>query len=155
MRSDRGEGVQQPSNAPEARFVIRGFRRNGIDRLFLIGDLDRDSVLMLEAELNAVRRTGGALILDLAELSSIDRWGLHTLERAARPVDTGARSPSIVNCHGPVRATFEEAGLTSILSDTDLTDLLEVAGGAWSPVSLPPLLGRRGSGRSRMAEERT
>jgi anti-anti-sigma regulatory factor len=147
--------VQHPSSAPDVRFVIRSFRRNGIDRLFLIGDLDRDSVLMLEAELNAVRRTGGALILDLAELSSIDRWGLHTLERAARPVGAGARRPSIVNCRGPVLATFEEAGLTSILSDTDLTDLLDVGGGAWSPVSLPPLLGQRGSGRSRMAEERT
>jgi anti-anti-sigma regulatory factor len=144
--------VQHPTSAPDVRFVIRSYRRNGIDRLFLVGDLDRDSVLMLEAELNAVRRTGGALIIDLAELSSIDRWGLHTLERASRPVGADVCRPSIVHCHGPVLAAFEEAGLASVLSETDLADLLD-ADGAWSPVTLPPLLGHRASRRLRIAEE--
>jgi anti-anti-sigma regulatory factor len=146
--------VQHPSSAPNARFAIRSSRRNGIDRLFLIGDLDRDSVLMLEAELSAVRRPGGALILDLAKLSSIDRWGLHTLERAARPVGAGSCSPSIVNCRGQVLTAFEEAGLASILSEADLADLLDEGGEAWTPVSLAPLLGQRGRRRVRMVEER-
>jgi anti-anti-sigma regulatory factor len=119
--------VLNHSSAPEVRFAISSSRRAGIDRLFLVGDLDRSSVLMLEGELNAVARAGRALILDLRELTSIDRWGLHTLERVARGSGLGPRRLSLVHCHGPVLDAFEAAGLDDLLSGTDRSDPLRAA----------------------------
>ena len=82
------------SSAPEVRLAISCYRRNGIDRLFLAGALDQSNVLMLEGELDALAPSEGVLVLDLRELTSIDRWGLHTLERVARRTDPVPRDAS-------------------------------------------------------------
>ena len=143
-----------PSSAPDIRFAVGCSRRNGIVRLSLVGVLDHDSVLTLEGELNAVAHAGGALVLDLRELTSIDRWGLHTLERVARRSDSGASRLHIVNAHGPVLDAFEAAGMGDLLGGADLSDLLDTGDGTWSPISLPPLPGRRAGGHLTAAEER-
>jgi len=135
--------VLNPSSAPEVPFVVRCSRRNGIDRLFLVGVLDRSSVLMLEGELDAVGREAGALVLDLRELTSIDRWGLHTLERVAQRSHPAAPRLCIVNGRGSVLDAFEAAGMSDLLSGTDVSDLLDAGDGEWSPISLPPLPERR------------
>ena len=129
-------------------------RRNGIDRLSLVGALDLSNVLMLEGELTAVAHAGGALVLDLRELTSIDRWGLHTLERVARRSNSGTSRLFIVNARGPVRDAFEAAGIADLLGGADLSDLLDTGDATWSPISLPPLPGRRAGGHLTAAEER-
>jgi anti-anti-sigma factor len=141
--------VLDPGSAPDLRFTITRSRRNGIDRLCLVGALDHSSVLMLEGELNAVAREGGALVLDLGALTSIDRWGLHTLERVARRSDPRTSHLLIVNGQGSVLDAFETAGMGDLLSGTDLSDLLNDGRGEWSPISLSPLPRRRAVGNAR------
>jgi anti-anti-sigma factor len=135
--------MQQASADDTTRFTIRGARRNGIDRLFLIGDLDRSGVLVLESELVGVAYENFALVLDLRGLDSIDRWGLRTLERAMERARRRTWRLSIVNGRGPVRDAFDRAGLAHLLSGSTLSDLLDTGDGEWPPVSLPPFLGRR------------
>lgn len=143
-----------PSSGPDVPFAISCSRRNGIDRLSLVGALDHSSVLMLEGELDTLGHEGGALVVDLRGLTSIDRWGLHTLERVARRSAPGTSRLYIVNGHGPVLEAFEAAGMGHLLGGTDLSDLLDAGDGEWSPISLPPLPGRRVDGRVGLAEER-
>lgn len=146
--------AQNPSSAPEGHFDVHGERRNGIDRLFLVGELDHASVLLLEGQLNAIVHAEGALILDLRDLTSIDRWGLHALDRAAKRADQGALRLFIVNGHGSVLDAFEAAGIGHLLNGTDVSDLLDSGDGASSPISPPPLLGQRAGVGLRIAEER-
>jgi anti-anti-sigma factor len=129
-------------------------RRNGIERLSLVGALDHASILMLEDELNALARAEGPLVIDLHGLTSIDRWGLHAIERTARRSSREDPHLYIVNAHGPVVDAFEAAGFGDLLSGADLSDLLDAGDGEWSPVSLPPLPGRRVDRHLRVAEER-
>jgi anti-anti-sigma factor len=135
--------VQQPKADLDTRFTVLGTRRNGIDRLSLIGELDRSTVLILESELVSVAHPGGAIVLDLGDLTSIDAWGLRTLERLAQPAGGSRGRLTIVNGHGAVLEAFERAGIGHLLSGTDLSELLDAGTGEWSPVSLPPFLGRR------------
>jgi anti-anti-sigma regulatory factor len=147
--------VSNHRSATDVRFAVSRSRRNGIDRLSLVGALDRASVLTLEDELNALTGTGGVLVIDLRGLTSIDRWGLHTIERTARR--SSGEAPNIhvlLDDHGPVFDAFEAAGIGDLLSGADLSDLLETGDGEWSPISLPPLPGRRADRCLRAAEER-
>lgn len=141
-----------PGSAPDLGFAITRSRRNGIDRLCLAGALDHSSVLLLEGELNAVDREGGALVLDLGALVSIDRWGLHTLERVARRMEPSAARCFLVNGFGAVLDAFEMAGIGDLLNGADVSDLLDWGDGEWSPISLPPLPGRRADRRFEVAD---
>jgi anti-anti-sigma factor len=145
--------VQQPNADLHTRFTVLGSRRNGIDRLSLIGELDRSTVLILESELVSVAHPAGAIVLDLGDLTSIDAWGLRTLERVARRAGGSRGRLSIVNGHGAVLEAFERAGVGYLLSGSDLSELLDAGGGEWSPVSLPPFLGRRVSTRPGVSRE--
>jgi anti-anti-sigma factor len=135
--------VLNPGSAPDDGFAITHSRRNGIDRLHLAGVLDHSSVLLLESELKAVAREGGVLVLDLGALASIDRWGLHTLERVARLSDPCTSQLFIVNGRGPVLDAFETAGMSDLIGGRDVSELLEAGDGGWSQISLPPFPGRR------------
>jgi anti-anti-sigma regulatory factor len=132
--------------------VFRGDRRNGFDRIAVAGVLDRSSMLLLESELTAIMRTPVALILDLRGLRSIDRWGVHALDRATHRADACGSRLFIVS-QGTVLVALEAAGIGHLLSSADVSDLLESDGGAWTPVSLPPLSERRISRRLRVAGE--
>ena len=143
------------SAAADVRFAMRCSRRNGIDRVSLIGALDKASVLMLEDELNGLSHAGGALVIDLADLTSIDRWGTHVIERIARRSNPEDRHLSIVNGRGPVFDAFGAAGIGDLLSGADLSDLLDAGDGEWSSISLPPLPRRRADHRITVAEERS
>jgi anti-anti-sigma regulatory factor len=76
--------VQNPIDEPEPHFSVRGDRRNGVDRLTLVGELDRSSVAMLEGELEHVAHAGGALIIDLRDLDTVDEAGVLALEATAQ-----------------------------------------------------------------------
>lgn len=135
--------MQQPNVAPEATLDVRGERQNGIDRLFVEGELDVFTAPILQRELDTVVHTGGALILDLSDLTFIDRFGLHFLERAAEYAGREGWHLSIVNCQGAVRQVFETAGTDHLLSETDTSDLLDTGNGESAP--LPSLLRQRES----------
>jgi len=147
--------VSNPSSAADVRFAVSRSRRNGIDRLSLVGALDRASVLTLEGELNSLTGAGGALVIELRGLTSIDRWGLHTIERIARR--SNGDDPHVyivVDGDGPVVDAFEAAGIGDLLSGADVSDLLDAGDGEWSPISPPPFPGRRADRRLHSAEER-
>jgi hypothetical protein len=58
--------VQNPTVEPDGvRFAVVGDRRTGVDRLSLIGTLDRDAVVLLESEVDGVAHAGGAVVLGL------------------------------------------------------------------------------------------
>jgi anti-anti-sigma factor len=135
--------VQQPIDLNEIRFFVRGGRRNGIDRLFLIGDLDRSSVLLFESELIAVAHDGGAVVLDLRDLTSVDAWGLRALLRVANRAGRDSWRFAIVNARDLVLEAFEGAGIEHLLSGIDLSELLDAGDGRWSEISLPAFLGQR------------
>jgi anti-anti-sigma factor len=121
--------VQQPIDQHETHFAVRGGRRNGIDRLFLIGDLDRFNVLLLESELVAVAHEGGAIVIDLRDLTSVDARGLRALERAADRAGRDSWRLAIVNARDPVLEAFEAAGIERLLSGIDLSELLDARDG--------------------------
>jgi anti-anti-sigma factor len=144
--------VQNPSGTSTARLAINADRRDGIDRLTLAGELDSSSVLLLEAELNGVTHPGGAVILDLRALSSIDQWGVRAIERAARRADRREFRLFVVG-HGPVLDALQASCIGHLLSGADLSDLLGSGDGMWAPISLPPLPGQRDGRPSRVAGE--
>ncbi len=141
--------MQERSSEREVRFAVRGERRNGIHRLSLVGQLDPSSVPMLEGELDDVAHPGGAIILDLSDLDSVDPSGVLALEGLAQHADRGGWWLFIANCRRHVRDAFERAGIGGLLTTTDVWDVLASGDGRWSPISLPPLRGSgQGEGRS-------
>lgn len=142
--------MQNRIDTPESRFVVRGDRRNGVDRLSLIGELDRDNVSTFEDELEGVAHVGGALIIDLRELEAVDPDGVRALEATAQHAGQDGWWLFIVNSRDHVRHAFELAGADMLLSETDISDVLASGDGGWSAMSLPPLPGERKSRRLRV-----
>ena len=146
--------MQNPIDEPEAHFSVRGDRRNGVDRLTLVGELDRSSVPMLEGELEHVAHAGGALIIDLRDLDTVDEAGVLALEATAQHAGQYGWWLFIVNCRGLVRDAFERAGADMLLSDTDVSVILASGDGAWAPTTLPPLPMERKKRRLRVVRDR-
>jgi anti-anti-sigma regulatory factor len=133
---------QKVVDAPHVHFAVLGDRRNGVERLSLIGTLDRSTVGLLEDEVEALSRPDGAVVLDLHNLDAVDIDGVRALEAmAARAVD-GGRFLFLVHCREPVREALERDGAGGLLSD-DVSGILSSGDGAWTPISLPPLPGQR------------
>jgi anti-anti-sigma regulatory factor len=140
-RSDRGGSVQNATEAPEARLAVLGDRRNGVDRLSLIGTLDRSTVQILATEVDGVAHAGGAVVLDLRNLEAVDVAAVRVLEALTRrAVDEGWFL--FLVCLEPARAAFERGGALGLLSG-DVSQALSDGEGDWTPVSLPPLPGQR------------
>jgi anti-anti-sigma factor len=153
-RSDRGDPrVQSHIDTTESRFAVRGDRRNGVDRLSLIGELDLESIPTFEHELEAVAHAGGALIIDLRALDAVDADGVHALEETAMHAGQEGWWLFIVNSRSLVRDAFERAGVDMLLSDMDVSEVLASGDGEWSPTSLPPLPGERKIRRLRAVKE--
>lgn len=147
--------MQDPVDTPEeVRFAVRGDRRNGIDRLSLVGELDRGGVPTYEGELEGVAHAGGALIIDLRGLDAVDSDGVRALEATAQHAGQDGWWLFIVNSRDPVRHAFELAGADMLLSETDVSDVLASGDGGWSPMSLPPLPGERKIRRFRVVRDR-
>jgi anti-anti-sigma factor len=146
--------VQNRIDTPGSRFAVRGDRRNGVDRLSLVGELDRDNLSTFAHELEAVAHAGGALIIDLRELDSVDDEGVHALEDTAMHAGQQGWWLFIVNSRSLVRDAFERAGVDMLLSDMDVSEVLASGDGEWSPTSLPPLPEERKIRRLRVVRER-
>ena len=136
-----------PHTEAAATFTVRGERRNGIDRLLVAGALDVSTAPILRRDLDALVHPGGALVLDLCGLTSIDRVGVQTLERAVQFAARKACRLCIVNGHGAVRDAFVMARIDHLLSPIDLADLLDPTDERWVQIPLPPLPRRRESRR--------
>lgn len=146
--------MQNTKTAPESLFAVRGDRRNGIDRLSMLGELSRSTVPLLERELDDVAHAGGAVVLDLGALESVDASGVRALGRdGAR---RGSRPMAVVHrqlwrsCPRCVR----ESRAGALLSVTDVSDVLASGAGEWSPISLTRVPRQRTSRASQLAKER-
>ncbi len=148
--------MQNPISAPETRFAVHGDRRNGIDRLSLVGELDRSTVPLLEVELDDLAHPGGAIVLDLRDLDAADTAGVRAIEAAAENAGQDGWWLFIVNCGDLVRDAFDGAGAGDLLSEIDISHVLSYGAGAWSVTSLPPFPGQRkpASRRLRVVEDR-
>ena len=128
--------------APHVHFAVVGDRRNGVERLSMIGTLDRSTVRILEREIDDVSHADGAVVLDLANLDVVDADAIRVLEGLARRAVDESWFLFIVHCREAVREAFERGGCAGLLS-ADVSEVLSSGDGAWAPISLPPLPGQR------------
>jgi hypothetical protein len=75
--------VQNAIDTPHVHFAVVGDRRNGVERLSLIGTLDRSTVEILEREIDDVSRSDGAIVLDLHNLDAVDIDAVRALDVSA------------------------------------------------------------------------
>jgi anti-anti-sigma regulatory factor len=134
--------VQNAIEAPHVHFAVLGDRRNGVERLSLIGTLDRSTVQMLEREVDDVSHADGAVVLDLANLDVVDIDAVRALEALARRAVEERWFLFIVHCREAVREAFEQEGGAGLLS-ADVSEVLSSGDGDWAPIPLPPLPGQR------------
>jgi anti-anti-sigma regulatory factor len=134
--------VQNAIDAPHVHFAVLGDRRNGVERLSLIGTLDHSTVRMLEREVDDVSHADGAVVLDLANLDMVDIDAVRALEVIARRAVEERWFLFIVHCREAVRKAFEREGGAGLLS-ADVSEVLSSGDGDWAPISLPPLPGQR------------
>jgi anti-anti-sigma factor len=113
--------------AQEELFAVRLESRNGIQRLFLIGQLDRVSVALFRHEVDGFSLED-ALIVDLRYLTFLDLTGLRAidgfLQRTVRP---GSQA-HLVNATDRVRATFVSAGKGRFLNPDATTEVVDLSG---------------------------
>jgi anti-anti-sigma regulatory factor len=146
--------VQNTVNAPHVHFAVLGDRRNGVERLSLIGTLDRSTVPLLEREVDGVSHADGAIVLDLHNLDTVDVHAVRALEDMARRAVAGGWLLFLVHCPDSVGEAFERDGADGLLS-ADVSDVLSSGDGDWEPISLPPSPGQRvNTTRLRLVEKR-
>jgi anti-anti-sigma factor len=111
----------------EELFAVRLESRNGIQRLFLIGALDRVSVALFRHEVDGFSLED-ALIVDLRYLAFLDMTGLRAidgfLQRTVRP---GSQA-HLVNATARVRATFVAAGKGRLLNPDATAAVVDLSG---------------------------
>jgi anti-anti-sigma regulatory factor len=146
--------VQTTIDAPHVRFAVLGDRRNGVERLSLIGTLDRSTLPVLERDVEDVSHADGAVVLDLHNLDAVDLDAVRALQEIARRAADEGWLLFIVHGREPVREAFERDGAGDLLS-ADVSELLSSGDGDWSPISLPLAPGQFSSTtRLRLVEER-
>ena len=133
--------MQNAIDVPHVHFAMLGDRRNGVERLSLIGTLDGSTVRLLEREVDDVSHADGAVVLDLHNLDLVDIDAVRSLEAIARRAVDEGWFLFIVHCSAPVRAAFEREGGAGLLS-ADVSEVLSSGEGDWAPISLPPLPGQ-------------
>ena len=138
--------MRQQNDSVDPTLAVRGERRNGIDRLFVTGELDIFTAPILQREIDDVAHTGGALVLDLSDLTFIDRFGVRVLERAAEHAGRESWKLCIVNGQADVRHVIETARADHLLSANDVSEFVDSGEADWSPISLPTLLGQSEGG---------
>jgi anti-anti-sigma factor len=107
--------------------VVRSEAESGRVGLRLIGELDLNTVALLEAELAASREQSPPAVIDLSELRFLDLIGLRALLRAVQA--DGAAATRLVGATGIVRRLIE---LTHAL-DAGIADAGHLFAGELSP----------------------
>ena len=110
--------------------VVRSEAESGRVGLRLIGELDFNTVELLEAELAGSREQSPPAVIDLSELRFLDLVGLRSLERAGQA--DGAPTTRLVGATGIVRRLIE---LTRALDAESAADGSPFAGELTTRVS--------------------
>lgn len=134
--------MQNGYDTQHVHFAVIGDRRNGVDRLSLIGALDRSTVAILEREVDDLSHANGAIVLDLYNLDAVEVDAVRALQAMAQRAADGGWFLFIVHSSEPVREAFEGAGVADLLC-ADVSDILSSGDGDWAPITLPPLPGQR------------
>ena len=145
--------MQKAIEAPHVHFAVLGDRRNGIERLSLIGTLDRSTLTLLEEEVATVSHVDGALVLDLHNLVEVDVDAVRALMAMARRAAAASWLLFVVRCRASVREAFVREGASDLLS-ADVSTVLSSGDGGWESISLPPLPGQ-GAPRHRIRRDRS
>jgi anti-anti-sigma factor len=124
-------------DSPDIHFAMLGDRRNGVERLSLIGALDRSTVGVLEQEVEELAHPDGAVVLDLYNIHAVDLDAVRVLESMAQRAAAGGWLLFLVHAQTSVRDAFERVGCARLLSG-DVSDALSSGDGDWAPISLPP-----------------
>lgn len=129
------------SNSEKESFSIRAERRDGVARISAYGELDLETVPLLERTLEAVDRLEPArVVLDFTDLSFVDSTGVHAILRAHTRATENGNVLVVVNSSENVRKVFEltrtehlfEAGISD---DPTVAEFDDERG--WLPIAIP------------------
>jgi anti-anti-sigma factor len=96
------------SNSEQAPFAIRAERRDGVARISAHGELDLQTVSLLDRALEAVDQFELArVVLDFTDLSFVDSTGVHAILRAHTRATENGSVLVVVNSSEKVRKVFE------------------------------------------------
>jgi anti-sigma B factor antagonist len=95
---------------------VRSRREEDTQTLYLAGELDASSALILERELDWIE-LGDAktVVLDISALTFIDSEGVALLMRASSDFARESRPVRVVGARGQVRAVMERTGMSERL----------------------------------------
>lgn len=96
--------------------------RGGTDAIWVYatGELDREAAPRLAQALQDARVNGGMVVLDLRDLTSIDRWGAQVVMEAAVAARRDRRRQVVLRGPAAVDRVFVQLGIADRL---DLVDL--------------------------------
>lgn len=137
--------MAQHSIDTQTALEVRRERRNEIDRFFVSGRLDVFTAPVLQREIDTVAHPDGALILDFDEVTSMDKFGLRSVERAALYASREGWHLGIVNCPRSMRELFTATGNGHLLIEVGVSDSF-AAGDKRTVIALPSSVARRRGG---------
>ncbi len=129
------------SNSEKAPFAIRAERRDGIARISAQGELDLETVPVLERALEAVDQLELArVVLDFRDLRFVDSTGVHAILRAHTRATENGSVLVVVNSSENVRKVFELTRTEHLFESTVSDDGVVAKSGdgpGWLPIAIP------------------
>jgi anti-anti-sigma factor len=129
------------SNSEKECFSIRAERRDGVARISAYGELDLETVPLLERTLEAVDQLQPArVVLDFTDLSFVDSTGVHAILRAHTRATENGNVLVVVNSSENVRKVFELTRTehlfeAAISNDPTVAEFDDERG--WLPIAIP------------------
>ena len=128
------------SNSEKVPFAIRAERRDGVARISARGELDLETVPLLESALQAVDQLEPTrVLLDFTDLSFVDSTGVHAILRAHTRATENGGILVVVNSSERVRKVFEltrtEHLFEAATSDDSTVAQVDDAHG-WLPIAI-------------------
>ncbi|MGH2578009.1 MAG: STAS domain-containing protein [Actinomycetota bacterium] len=129
------------SNSEKESFSIRAERRDGVARISAYGELDLETVPLLERTLEAVDHLEPArVVIDFTDLSFVDSTGVHAILRAHTRATKNGNVLVVVNSSENVRKVFEltrtEHLFEAAISDDPTVAEFDDERG-WLPIAIP------------------
>jgi anti-sigma B factor antagonist len=128
------------SNSEKESFSIRAERRDGVARISAYGELDLETVPLLERTLEAVDQLEPArVVVDFTDLSFVDSTGVHAILRAHTRATENGNVLVVVNSSENVRKVFELTR-TEHVFEADFSHDPSVApddAPGWLPIAIP------------------
>jgi anti-anti-sigma factor len=128
------------SNSEQAPFAIRAERRDGVARISAHGELDLQTVSLLDRALEAVDQFELArVVLDFTDLSFVDSTGVHAILRAHTRATENGSVLVVVNSSEKVRKVFEltrTEHLFEAATSNDATVKQDDDAAGWLPITI-------------------